>query len=223
MQEVELAKYVGILGWNSLGFQDGDAEHEAVSQLQVVRQRVDVELALVAAVRRPKQQRTPSTLSSSSSISSSLGPALLRLGQQAVVDEALAFDDAQVVFGIRPVQDAAAAAASVGGVVLMLDDGIDAFLLKVFVVVEGDAGVAGMPDAAVRRNHQMIAPTSSSAADAADTAFDAAAGAFRVVVVVVFLEDGRDGDFEESLSGSKFIPHRFTDLFPPKGGLRTYT
>ena len=102
MQEIELAEDVGVFCGYSLGLEHRNPEHEAVSELEVIGQRVDVELALVAAVRRPRKKRRSTSFAAAAATSSSLGPPLLCLGEETVVDEPLALHDAQVVFGIRP-------------------------------------------------------------------------------------------------------------------------
>ena len=85
---------------------------------------------------------------------------------------------------IETAVDAVGAAASVSGVVVMLDDRIDSLLLEVLVVVEGDASVSGVahPGGAVG-NHEGVGTGSGFGDDAAAAA------------LVLVLENRRHRDF----------------------------
>ena len=71
----------------------------------MVWQSVDVEFTLVSAVGRRPGKKTSSSSSSSVAAAAALGPPLFRLGEQAVVDEPLTFDDAEIVLGVGPVKE----------------------------------------------------------------------------------------------------------------------
>ena len=72
----------------------------------------------------------------------------------------------------------------------MLDDRVHPLLLEVFVVVEGDAGVSGMPHAGgAVRNHEGVG-TGSVGARLGDVPAAAA--------LVIVLKNRRHCDFQES-------------------------